>query len=252
MIDVGLIGMGYWGNILLEKLKKFCKVDFVCSGREPSDYIDNISKVRWVFIATPNHTHYEIVKNCLSNTVNVFCEKPLTYNFRRSEELYKLSQQRDRKLYVDDVFWFRDESKRISSYIHNFKIDSIRFINKKYGSFKDNIFNNLVYHDLCILYYLFGHLNYKNLKFSKNEFNHKEFEFSLENVRLWFLYDRLSKERDKKIFIDESSFDYNNPTNDALEDMLHNVLSYNVDFERNKLMCLSVDNVLEELNKLEG
>ena len=65
MKDVGLIGCGYWGQILLSKLKKLSNLKFVCSSKD--NYIYKLNSVKWIFIATPNATHYEIVKTCLAS-----------------------------------------------------------------------------------------------------------------------------------------------------------------------------------------
>ena len=73
MIKVGLIGYGKWGKILKSKLDKFCDVKFVC--RSKDNYLSEIisNDLDWVIIATPNHTHYQIVKSCLWFGKNVFC-----------------------------------------------------------------------------------------------------------------------------------------------------------------------------------
>ena len=80
MESVGLIGYGYWGKILLTKLKKLSDVKFVCTSKD--DYISKLNLVEWVFVATPNNTHYEIVRQCILNKKNVFCEKPLTLSYK--------------------------------------------------------------------------------------------------------------------------------------------------------------------------
>ena len=33
-MNVGLIGKGYWGTILLSKLEKICDVKFVCNSKD--------------------------------------------------------------------------------------------------------------------------------------------------------------------------------------------------------------------------
>ena len=80
-LKVGLIGYGKWGKILHEKLNKFCDVKFVCTSKD--DYIWQLENVDWVVVATPDDTHYEIVKNCLWFGKNVFCEKPLTPTYEQ-------------------------------------------------------------------------------------------------------------------------------------------------------------------------
>ena len=58
-MQVGLIGKGYWGKILLSKLEKISDVKFVYGSKD--DYITKLNSVDWIFIATPNDTHYNIV-----------------------------------------------------------------------------------------------------------------------------------------------------------------------------------------------
>ena len=110
MKDVGLIGCGYWGQILLSKLKKLSNLKFVC--RSKDNYIHQLNSVKWIFIATPNDTHYEIVKTCLASGKNVFCEKPLTLSYKSAKELFGLAERFNVKLYVDDVFNYRIEMKQ--------------------------------------------------------------------------------------------------------------------------------------------
>ena len=87
MIKIGLIGYGYWGKILLTKLKSFGEVVFISTSKDT--YEDKLKDVDWVVVATPSQTHYQIVKNCLNNGVNVFCEKSLTLDYNQSLELYQ-------------------------------------------------------------------------------------------------------------------------------------------------------------------
>ena len=114
MKKVGLIGLGYWGKIINEKLEKFCEVKFTC--RSKDTYIDRLDEVDWVVVATPNDTHYVIVRNCISAGKNVFCEKPLTPTLEESKELFDLAEKHNVKLYVDDVFNYRNERKDIKNF----------------------------------------------------------------------------------------------------------------------------------------
>ena len=106
-MQVGLIGKGYWGKILLSKLKNISNVKFICGSKD--DYKTKLDSVDWIFIATPNDTHYEIVKYCIKKGKNIFCEKPLTPTYDQSKELFKLAEKYNVKLYVNDVFNYRDE-----------------------------------------------------------------------------------------------------------------------------------------------
>ena len=101
MEKVGLIGYGNWGKLLYKKINVFADVEFVC--RSKDTYLDKLDSVGWVVVATPNDTHYEIVKNCLNAGKNVFCEKPLTPTYKQSLELFKLAEENNVRLYVDDI-----------------------------------------------------------------------------------------------------------------------------------------------------
>ena len=109
MMNVGLIGYGYWGKIIHSKLEQVSNVKFIC--RSKDTYVDKLDSVDWVFVVTPDNTHYEIVKTCILNNKNVFCEKPFTANFQDALALYGLAEIHGVKLYVDDVFNYREELK---------------------------------------------------------------------------------------------------------------------------------------------
>ena len=159
MIKVGLIGYGKWGEIIKSKLDKFCDVKFVC--RSKDNYLQELisDDIDWVVIATPNNTHYQIVKNCLWFGKNVFCEKPLTLTYEESKKLYELADKHKLKLYVDDIQNFNSV---------NYKMYKNNFIARK----KNDIFNNsycrtrdllyrLAYHDI---YFIYEHIKDKKKK----------------------------------------------------------------------------------------
>ena len=68
---------GVEGNLIL---KKIANVKFVYG----KDFkFKNIDKdIQWVFIMTPNATHYHLVKLFLEKNYNVFCEKPLSLSYK--------------------------------------------------------------------------------------------------------------------------------------------------------------------------
>ena len=105
MIRTGLIGYGQWGKKLHNSLSKITDLQFVCSSSD--DYREYLNKADWIIIATPNKTHYSIVKECLLLGKNVFCEKPLTPNLKEASELYSIADKYCVKLYVSDIQNFR-------------------------------------------------------------------------------------------------------------------------------------------------
>ena len=93
---VHIIGNGRWGNIINDNIKSM--VQFT----EPKS-------ADWIIISTPNDLHYEQVSYWLAQKKNVFCEKPLTLTEESAKELFDFADTMGVKLYVDDVFVWRDD-----------------------------------------------------------------------------------------------------------------------------------------------
>lgn len=116
-INVGVIGLGQWGkqyiSLLLhhkgyrvvsiydanENVSKSIAKRFQLSVQNPNEMIQD-DRIDTIFILTPNHLHYEIIKQAFENRKNVFVEKPLTNDYRSSNELYGLSREKQKFLYV--------------------------------------------------------------------------------------------------------------------------------------------------------
>ena len=210
-----LIGCGYWGKILLSKLKKFDDVKItICSSK------DNwkIQNMDWAFIATPNEMHYDQVKYYIEKGVNVFCEKPLTTTFEQSKELFDLAKKYNVKLYVDDVFNYRTERKDIK--------DLKKPINVIWNKVSDNTLYDLLYHDLYLLwpYYKYPYTDIKFTYGTSDDRMHKINHINLSNT--------------------ENS-------NDALLDMIKEVLYGYPDYVNNKKISLMCNKVIDKLQKEE-
>ena len=136
MKKIGIIGCGYWGKILQKNLKDISNIEFISKSKK--EYFSKLKNVDWVFIATPDQTHYTIVKECLNQNVNIFCEKPLTLTYRESKDLYELANKKRLKLYCDDVFNYRKENKDLQDYLNTnpneFHIKWEKFSRTDYGS----------------------------------------------------------------------------------------------------------------------
>ena len=108
--NVGVLGRGKWGKRVVLILKKIANVKFV-HGKDFK--FKNIDKdIQWVFIMTPNATHYNLVKLFLEKNYNVFCEKPLSLSYKKSLKLYNLAKIQNKKLYVDDVEIFKKKKNK--------------------------------------------------------------------------------------------------------------------------------------------
>jgi len=170
-MKIGIIGMGYWGKIILKNLESMGKKDiFVCDVLPPENKMDdkyNTSKdyreldCDYVFITTPTKTHYEISKHFLEKNVHVFCEKPLTLSSSKAEELYSIALKNKVILFTDWVFTFNNQIETMKRDYDNGKLGKIRSIfmnrlNLGPERFDVNARWDLASHDVSIIQYIFS------------------------------------------------------------------------------------------------
>ena len=120
MLNVALIGLGYWGRNYLRVLQNIegIKLSYVCDSNPeafkgvPSnvkttlDY-EEIAKdedIKVAFLATPASTHYKIAKLFLEQGKHLLVEKPLTMNVREAFELVKIAKENKTILMVDHIY----------------------------------------------------------------------------------------------------------------------------------------------------
>ena len=192
MIKVCLIGYGKWGKLLFKKLDKISIVIKILDSKNYS--LKNLVNCDWVVIATPNKTHYKIVKDCLKLKKNIVCEKPLVPRYTQALELYDLAERNGVKIFVSD---FTDYKKKIE-----FKKENIfqRFKNSKNNfSLKNKRFDllyDLAYHDISYIY-KFTYLKKINLIKIISSKSILKFIIKFKNHNFLFHYDNL---KSKKIY----------------------------------------------------
>ena len=177
-MNIGLIGIGYWGPNLFRNLieSKNFKVKYVCDIRKDNlkkiniigkkivkttDYKDLISdkSIDAIFIATPVNTHFKLAKVCLNANKHVFIEKPLSDDKKKCDILIDLAKKKSLTLFVDHTFLYTPaimEIKKISQK-RNFGdliyYDSTR-INLGLIQNDINVLWDLAVHDISILNFL--------------------------------------------------------------------------------------------------
>ena len=240
MIKVGLIGFGNWGKILHKKLIMFCDVKFVC--RSKDEYHDKLKDVDWVVVATPNNTHYKIVKDCLNAKKNVFCEKPLTPTEEQSKQLFSYADFMGVKLYVNDIQNYRDVNWDLlkNNLIERKKKDKF---NRDYYETKDLLYR-LAYHDI---YYLYQHIKDSKIKSVEPiDLDEKiRYKVKFNDVSVEFNYDT-NYEHGRVHHINGVNL---MGDDDALLLMLKKVFSNEVDFQYNKKISLFTNKFIDTLNK---
>jgi len=242
MINTGLIGHGYWGKIIESKLDKISIKKFV---QTSSNYdATKFKKIDWLFIATPPSTHYLIAKDAIDRKVNVFLEKPFCLNAVEAKNLIYLSKKNKVKLFIDNVFLYRNELENISIFTPN----NIEFLWHKSGPFNDSLLNDLLYHDLYILYHLLGEKVITNLYLDINEKNILIFSLKYGNTSIRFNYDRNKRNlKLKKIYMDDLIIDFKNNVEDPLLVIINDCINHNVDYNQNNKSNLKIRQMLDLL-----
>src|SRR3989344_1410446 len=174
MDKVAIIGLGNWGKNLLTTFNDIADVSVSCTTGDQenldwlnknfpkikhtanSDNIINNKTINAVVIATPIDTHYELAKKALTVGKHVFVEKPLSTNLEQAKELFELAKEKDLILFTGNVFLYNDIFSKIEKLNEKYPFDYIQFYWNKFGTFTENIFWNLAWHDITMIIKLMG------------------------------------------------------------------------------------------------
>lgn len=178
MMNVGIIGYGYWGPNLVRNfsLVNNCQVKMVSDFRQerlavltkaypavkattnPDDIILS-NEIDAVVIATPVFTHFPLAKKALENGKHVLLEKPMTSTVKEAEELMNLAKQKNLLLMVDHTFLYTGAVKKMKDLIDEKTIGDIHYFDSSrinLGLFQPdvNVLWDLAPHDISMLLYL--------------------------------------------------------------------------------------------------
>jgi len=178
VINVGLIGYGYWGPNLARNFAEAdgVRLTAVADGRadrrdaagrrfpgvaacdDALSMIDR-SDVDAVAIATPLETHFPLAKAALERGKHVLIEKPFAASKADAETLASLADARGLRLMVDHTFVYNGAVRRIRSLIDAGELgellylDSVR-VNLGLLQHDSNVIWDLAVHDLSIMDFL--------------------------------------------------------------------------------------------------
>jgi len=126
-IKTALIGCGYWGS----KLKRYIEQDdgfslkCVCDSKSDLNEVWEDKEITAVIVATPNNTHYSIVKEALLHGKHVLSEKPLVLESGQGEELKKIALEQGAGLVTEYTYTFSKGVEKAKELIENDAIGNI-------------------------------------------------------------------------------------------------------------------------------
>lgn len=178
MIEVGVIGYGYWGPNLVRNFyqnddmrvalladanpDRLVKAQKTYPGlpvtTEAQDILQS-PNIDAVAIAVPVRFHYDLAKRALEAGKHVWIEKPMAGSARECEKLIELADRMERVLMVDHTFLYTGAVRKMKSVIDAGELgnlwyfDSVR-INLGLFQHDVNVLWDLAPHDLSIMHYL--------------------------------------------------------------------------------------------------
>lgn len=178
MINIALIGFGYWGpnvakNIHANKelnLYSICDYKEDRLGKAKSIYIEQTTyeteyknllsnpEIEAIAIAVETSGHYSLVKDALLAGKHVYVEKPFTSTVKEAQELEKLANELGLIIHVDHIMIFHPIIRKIKSLISNGELGEILYIDAmrmNLGQIKKDVSAmwDLAVHDLAIIDY---------------------------------------------------------------------------------------------------
>lgn len=170
MIQVGVIGYGYWGPNIVRNLHGLdsTSVAAVCD-KSPaalarvrksypgvatySDCSEILSSpaIDAVAVITPVWTHYELAKAALENGKHIFVEKPFTSSSAQAEELIELAARKNLTIMVDHTFLFTGAVRKIRELTESGALGDLYY----YDSLRVNL--GLFQHDVSVIWDLAPH-----------------------------------------------------------------------------------------------
>ncbi|MDA8172465.1 MAG: Gfo/Idh/MocA family oxidoreductase [Nitrospiraceae bacterium] len=178
MLNVGVIGYGYWGPNIVRNFSSLdgARVVAVCDRNQnslrqaarafpavrPTDDCNEIvaaPDIDAVAVITPVSTHYELAKKALQNGKHVFVEKPFTASVAQAEELIEIAERKALKIMVDHTFLFTGAVKKMKQLIDDDMLGELYYYDStrvNLGIFQHdvNVIWDLAPHDFSVMDYL--------------------------------------------------------------------------------------------------
>ena len=180
MINVGIIGCGYWGPNLIRNFnwlpnsnmlvccdkdaKRLERMKRLYPGIQATGDTEALFKdprLDAVGIATPVFTHYNLASEALVNKKHVFVEKPLTHSVETCLSLIETAEKTDRVLMVGHTFEYTAAVNKIKEIVEAGQLGEplyVSGIRLNLGLFQHdiNVVWDLAPHDISIITYVLG------------------------------------------------------------------------------------------------
>lgn len=180
MINVGVVGYGYWGPNLVRNFSGAADAQVravadrdeqrlgLVKKRHPSVAVTTDFKtllddpqIDAVAIATPVSSHFELALQALRAGKHVFIEKPLTETADQAEQLIAEADKRGLVLHVDHTFIYTGAVRKMRALVEEGELGELYYydsVRVNLGLFQPDVdvIWDLAVHDLSIMDYVFS------------------------------------------------------------------------------------------------
>jgi predicted dehydrogenase len=174
-----VVGYGYWGpNIVRNVIERpefrlmgLCELDEGRAAdfrrRHPGIWVESDfdaaladPRIEAIAVATPPHTHHNLVSRALRAGKHVLVEKPLARTSDEAAQLIALSEQVDRVLMPGHTFLYSPSVNAVRSMIRSDELGEVYFVTSSRMNLglyqRDGVVLDLAPHDLSILLHWLG------------------------------------------------------------------------------------------------
>lgn len=181
MLNVALVGFGYWGPNVARNLYNHPGVNFsyVCDKKEDrlekaksiyieqikyvSDYniVLNDKNVDAIALAVETSVHFELAKQALEAGKHIYVEKPFTATVNEAIALKAAAEKKKKIIHIDHIMMYHSYIQKIKELYDSGDIGDVVYFDASrmnLGQVKEdvNAMWDLAIHDLSILDYLFN------------------------------------------------------------------------------------------------
>lgn len=179
MIEIGLVGYGYWGPNVAKNIykNKNFKFKYLCDKKkdrldlakatyaETVNYIKDYSiilndpEIDAVALAVQTSAHFQLAKEALLAGKHVYIEKPFTNSVREAEILRDLAAEQNLKIHIDHIMVYHPVIKKVKEIIESGELGDLLYFDCSrinLGQLKNDVSSmwDLSVHDLSIIDFL--------------------------------------------------------------------------------------------------
>jgi len=227
---LAIVGAGKWGKNLIREFSGITEIKKILRSNnedtakwleenypsieiaETYEDILNDKDISAIVIATPIESHYTLAKKALLANKDIFVEKPITTSFEEADDLIKIAKEKNLIIFVGYIFLYSQVFNKLLDLLEGETIEHIETTWDKFGTFNENIFWNLLSHQISIAY---GLLNSKPLTVSvtskegiENKCDIVSGDIEFDTITTKFTLNRVSKDKKRIVYINTGSDHY--------------------------------------------